>query len=198
VGIYGGFVTATEAGALSCFAALIMGLGTRRLNWETIKISVLEGIRITCSILIIALGAQLFVSFFAFAGVHEFVAKSFSGTPQIVFLLYVFILYLILGMLLDTMGMLFLTIPVLLPILPTVGISPVLFCILFVKVAELGGITPPVGMGVYLMKSIVKDEFSMEYIFKGCMPFALSQSINFWILALIPPISLFLPKLIYG
>ena len=197
-GIYGGFVTATEAGALSAFATFAMGMVTRRLNWGKIKNSVVEALRVTGTILIIALGAQLFVSFLTFAGVHEFIGNALSGTSRITFLLYIFILYLFLGMLLDTVGMMFLTVPVLLPILPTVGVSPILFCILFVKVAELGGITPPVGMGVYLVNSMLKEEYSLGQIFKGCLPFAVSQSVNFWILVLFPSIALFLPKLIYG
>jgi len=197
-GIYSGFVTATEAGALAAFAALAIGLFTRRLNWQKIKVSILEGVKITGVILIIAVGANIVVRFLAFAGVHEYVQVAFTGFPLMGFIGMMFVVYVLLGMFLDPIGMMLLTIPVLVPIFSVVGISPVLFCILVIKAMELACITPPIGLTVYVVKGVVGQEIPTETIFKGIAWFTVMDVITFWILAFFPAISMVLPNLVFG
>jgi len=197
-GIYSGFVTPTEAGGLSAFAALVIGLTTRRLNWEKIKHSFFEAMKVTGYVLIIGVGASIFTRFLALAGVHEYLEQSLGGLSQIGFMGLIFLVFVVLGMFLDPIGMMLLTIPVLTPIFAALDISLVWFGVLMIKAMELGNITPPVGLGVYIIKGVVGNTIPLETIFKGILWFALMDMITFWILVLFPGISLLLPQFFYG
>ena len=197
-GIYGGFVTATEAGAFGAFAALMMGIFTRRLNFEKTKDAFFEGARVTAMILIIAVGANIFVRFLAFGGVPEFVATAFAGFSPLAFIGVMFVVYFFLGMFLDPIGMMLLTVPVLLPVLGQLDISLVWFCIIVIKNMELANITPPVGLTVYVIKGVITADIPIETIFKGIAWFAVMDVITLAILIFFPQISLIVPDTMLG
>lgn len=197
-GIYSGFVTATEAGALGAFASLIIGVATHRVNLKQVVESIYEGVKSTCLILMIGVGANIFVRFLAFAGIHDYLADTLAHFSPLAFLSLMFFVYILLGMFLDPIGMMLLTVPVLTPVLDDIGIDLVWYCILVIKCTELGNITPPVGLTVYIVKGVVGESISVEKIFKGIGWFACMDVLTFWILALFPWLSLVLPRLILG
>ena len=197
-GIYSGLMTATEAGAVAAFAALLMGLVTQRLDIHKIKRSVIDSVTVTGQILIIGVGAHMFVRLVALAGIHNWLGLQLEGLSQLAFLGIIFLAFLILGMFIDPIGIILLLTPIVVPLLPNVDISRVWFCILLIKGIELGNVTPPMGMGVYIVKSVVGERISIGTIFRGISWFAAMDVLTFGLLAFFPAISLILPQLIFG
>jgi TRAP-type C4-dicarboxylate transport system permease large subunit len=125
-------------------------------------------------------------------------STAFGDFSQIGFIALMFFIYLIMGMFLDSIGMLLLTVPVLFPVLQILDIDPIWFCILVVKATEIGLITPPVGLSVFVVKGVVGDNVPIETIFKGVAWFTVTEIVIIWILVAFPAISLTLPNLMFG
>ncbi|MFC2062654.1 TRAP transporter large permease [Chloroflexota bacterium] len=197
-GIYSGIATATEAGALSAFAALIIGFTTHRLSWQKLKSSLWSTAKTCGMVLIVAGGAQVFARFLAYGGVHEWLAVAFANLTIVQFIAVMFLTYLIMGMFITPIGMMLLTIPVLLPAIEALGINLVWWCIIVIKMTELSCITPPVGLTVYTVKAVLKQVVRIETIFRGVFWFAIMDILTFLILATWPEMSLILPNLMMG
>ena len=135
--------------------------------------------------------------FLALSGLPEFITKAFLSTSsnEITVILAVAALYLFLGCFLDSIGLLLLTLPIILPLAKAVGIDLIFFCIILVKLLELGLVTPPVGLNVYVTKSALGNLVSLPTIFKGVGWFILADLITLAILIAFPIISLYLPGL---
>jgi tripartite ATP-independent transporter DctM subunit len=197
-GIYSGIFTATEAGACGAFAVLILNLLLKRLDVKKIKESLLETLRVTSMVLIIAVGANIYTRFMALAGVSQYlndVAASGHLTPFLLMPI-LFCLYFILGMFLDPIGAMLLTIPTLLHILKAMHVNLVWFAILVIKNMELALITPPVGLNVYIIQGTAEN-IPLETIFKGILWFAVMDIITLFILFFFPQISLILPNYMF-
>lgn len=195
-GIYSGLFSPTEAGAAGAAGALIYGLASRRMKVRNIWKPVLEATTTTAQIFIIIAGALLFSRMLTFSGVthgfSEWIVSLPVSTTGI--LIAVMIMYIILGCLMEPLGMLFITIPVIFPAMKKLGVDPIWFCILLVQVMEIGVITPPVGMNVYVLKGVIPD-MTLDEIFAGIGWMLVMQIICLALLMAFPVIALFLPGL---
>ena len=176
-GLFSGFFTATEAGAFGAFLAILIGLARRSLDWKGFKASVVDTLLATSALFIIAVGANLFTRLVAMSGlsfqIGEFVEGLGLGTEGL--LILIILIYIALGMFLEPIGALMLTLPLFLPLVHGHEISVIWFGILVAKLLEIGMITPPVGLNVFIIHSVAKDYVRLEQIFVGILPFLLAD-----------------------
>lgn len=198
--IYSGLATPSEAAAVGAAGALLMAWP--RLNWASFRGVMLETARTTALIFAIVAGVLIFVHFLGFTGMPGAIAESIVtlDAPPTMVLIGILLLYLVLGMFLDGIGMLLLTIPLVLPTIhnlyettDNVLFHPIVFGVLVVRMIEIGLITPPVGLNVYVLKGVAKD-VSMGDIFRGCGWFVFVDIINVAILVTFPWIILLIPN----
>lgn len=199
-GIYAGFVTAAEAGALGAFGAFVLMALARRLKWDTFRESVVTTARTTGMIFLLFVAATVFTRFVAISGVPQVLSGLIIdiGAPPVVLLIALCVLYIFLGMFLDSISMMLLTLPVLLPILVDLDVNLIWFGVLIVKVVEIGAITPPFGVTVYVIKGVVGDQVRLEEIFRGVGWFLVMDLIMLALLIAFPAISLWLPETMMG
>jgi tripartite ATP-independent transporter DctM subunit len=192
-GIYTGFATPTEAAGIGAFGAFLMALP--RMQKGDLKKSLLETARTSAMIFAIIVGVLIFVRFLAFSGMPSALADAIVALPvnRYIVLLAILGLYLVLGMFLDGIGMLLLTIPIMLPAVTALDFHPIFFGVLVVRMIEIGLITPPVGLNVYVLKGVAPD-IPIGTIFRGCGWFVAVDLINVAILVLFPQIILFIPQ----
>jgi tripartite ATP-independent transporter DctM subunit len=198
-GIYSGIFTATEAGACGAFAVLAVNLPLGRLNKQKIKESVKETISITSMVLLIAVGANLYTRFLALGGLNQYLLDwATSGELSVGHLMFIlFGVYFVLGMFLDPIGCMLLTIPTFLPVFDVLHVNMVWFAIIVIKNMELAMITPPVGLNVFIIKGVI-PEVPIEKIFRGIFWFAVMDVLTLLIIYLFPQLSLFLPNYMFG
>jgi tripartite ATP-independent transporter DctM subunit len=194
-GIWLGIFSATEAAGAGAFAALVLGLFTRKLNTRNIYASVLRAAKSTTMIFVIIIGANIFNYFIVIAGVPNQLALMVEGLsiPPVGILMAILIVYLILGCIMDTMAMTVLTLPIFLPVLSNLGYDFIWFGIVYVVAVELALITPPMGMNIFVVSGMVRD-VPMYTIFKGLTPFLIALCILIVMLVAFPEIALFLPQ----
>ena len=195
-GLFLGFFTPTEAGAIGVGGAIILGLIRRRLTWGGFTHAVAESTRISCMVLVIVSGAIMFGHFLAITRV-PFVAANWIGAlplPNYAIMGVIVVIYLIGGCFMDALAMILLTIPILFPLVTAMGYDPIWFGVIIVLVAEMGAMTPPVGINVYVLSGIARD-IPLEIIFKGALPFVLSVLTCVALLIAFPQIALLLPNL---
>jgi C4-dicarboxylate transporter, DctM subunit len=195
-GIYGGFFAPSAAGAVGAVGAILIGILFKRgdlLGW--LPVSLREAAYISCTIFVILIGGLLFSRMLVAAGIiPEIVAyfRTFDLGP-VGFLIGVSILLLALGSLLDTTSMMVVTLPFLFPISQEVGVNPVWFGIIVVKLIEISVITPPIGLNLFAVQSAAGPEAGFGTIVRGVIPFIF---IELWVLAALiafPALSLWLP-----
>ncbi|WP_422002078.1 TRAP transporter large permease [Reyranella sp.] len=190
--MYTGLATPTEAAGVGAFGALLMA--APRLRLKEFGASMIETIRTTSLIFAIVAGVLIFVHFLGFTGTPAALAKGITEldvSPTIV-LIGILCLYLVLGMFIDGIGMVLLTVPIILPTIQQLGIDPIVFGILVVRMVEIGLMTPPVGLNVYILKGVAKG-VSMGDIFRGCGWFVLVDILNVALLVAFPQIILLIP-----
>jgi TRAP-type C4-dicarboxylate transport system permease large subunit len=169
----------------------------RRLNWTVIKASIVDSLTGTATIFLIATGGVLLSRFMAFSRLPAFMGNwigEYAVNPLLLIVM-ISLVYLFLGCLLDSIGIMLLTLPILLPMLDAAKVDLIWFGVLVIKLLEIGLITPPVGMNVFVIKSVVGDAISLERIFKGITWFVITDIVTLGILILFPQISLLIPKL---
>ena len=195
-GIYFGIFTPTEAGAIGAFGAFLITIIRRKLTWANLVTTLKGTVQTTAMIFMIVIGAQIFNSFLALSGVPTMIADWLANLPlsRYAILAAILILYIPLGMVMDALPMLLLTLPTLFPVVMGLGFDPILFGVLVVLMSELANISPPMGMNLYIVKGVAK-EVPIEQIILGIIPFALVMIGFIVILIVFPQISLFLPGL---
>ncbi|MGE0747743.1 MAG: TRAP transporter large permease subunit, partial [Rhodospirillales bacterium] len=168
-----------------------------RLTWENFRESVFEAVSGTARIFWVAIGAILITRFLAMTGASAFLKDVIGswGADPILLVLATSLIYLVLGMFLDPLGLLLLTLPLLLPMFEALHLDLIWFGVLVVKYLEIGLLTPPVGLNVYMIKSVVGNEIPLETIFKGVGWFLACEVIVVTLLVSFPQISLYLPSL---
>lgn len=194
-GLFTGIFTPTEAGSIGAALAFLIGLAKRALSWPVLKEAIGETLRTTASIFLIAIGAQLLTRFFALAGTTQIIAD-WIGNPeysQLQVILIISAILILLGMLLDPIGIMLLTIPILLPVLEARDINLIWFGVLMAKFLEIGFITPPVGLNVFVVKGIVGDLVPIHKIFTGIAWFVVMDFFLIAALIAFPQIILWLP-----
>ena len=198
-GIFAGIFTANEGAAVGAFGALLFMIGKKKFSWENLKKSCMDTLRTSGMIFMIMIGAYVFGYFLTLTQLPMMLAETVAGSnvPDFVVIIAILAIYAVLGCFVDSLPLIVLLTPIFLPIVVDMGFSPVWFGVLMVMIMQLGLITPPVGMCVYVMNGIAKD-VSLGRIFKGVAPFVVALIIAVLVVALVQPLSLGLPGLMYG
>jgi len=194
-GLYGGVFTPTEAGGVGASGAFLLGVLRRRLDGKAIRASLLQATRTAAAVFTVLIGALLFGYFLTITQVPQKVTEFLTGLgigPYGVLAL-IMLMYLVLGCLMDAMAMIILTVPIIFPVVTQLGFDPVWFGVIIVMTVELGLIHPPVGMNVFVIKSVVQD-VTFSSIFKGVLPFIATDILRLIILIAFPIIALWLPS----
>lgn len=196
-GIYLGLTTPTEAGALGAVLALLIAMLQKRMSRAVLNDSVTDAIVASATVFFIAIGAILMTQFMIITGVPGALVNVVSqlAVSPLLLVIAASIIYLILGMFLDPLGILLLTVPILLPLFKAFNLDLIWFGILVVKYIEIGLMTPPIGLNVFAVKSLVGDQVGLGVIFKGTMWFLAAEVVIMTLLIAFPEISLFLPGL---
>jgi C4-dicarboxylate transporter DctM subunit len=199
-GIYLGWFSANEAAGAGAFLVFFLGLIMRRLSWKGFKHALIDASKTTAMIFIILTGALIFGYFLTITGVSTTIADFMGSLPVSKWVIFAFIMlfYLILGCAMDSMSMILITVPIFYPLTQKLGFDPIWFGVIIVMVVEMGLITPPVGMVVFVIKGIVSEDVPMFTIFKGLVPFLIANIIIVIVLALFPQMALFLPNTMMG
>jgi tripartite ATP-independent transporter DctM subunit len=194
--IYTGVCTPTEAGAMGVLGVILLGGVSRRLNLRTLGGALMESTYASATIFVIGLGAMLIAPLFTLSELPQVVSQIITNwdfSPVLVLFILAFV-YLILGMFIDALSLMLITLPVIFPTAVALGVDPIWFGVLMVKFIELALMTPPVGMNLYIIKAIAPD-FSMEDIFRGVSWFVVADICTLTLLILFPQITLWLPSL---
>ncbi len=195
-GIYSGIMTATESGAAGVVLAIFVTILQGTFSFKLLKRSLIEAAETTATLILIAIGAALFTRFLAFSGIPNLLADMISagGASPLAIIFSISVVYILLGCFLDPLGVLLLTLPILLPVFETANINLVWIGIILVKYIEIGMLTPPVGLNVFVMKGVVGDAVRLTDIFKGVTWFLLAEVMVMAILIFFPQVTLFLPN----
>jgi len=195
-GLFLGWFTPTQAGGIGAAGALAIGLVRRQLSWRVFIDSMKDGLRTSCMVLCVIAGATVFGHFMAVSTIPFILADWVEGLPlhPMAIMGVIIFIYLIGGCFMDAMALVVLTVPVIFPVVVRLGFDPIWFGVIIVLVSEMGVITPPVGVNVYVIKGIAPD-IPLETIFKGIFPFLIAILINAGILILFPKLALILPSL---
>ncbi|TWT05974.1 TRAP transporter large permease [Reyranella sp. CPCC 100927] len=194
-GLYGGLFTPTEAGGVGAGGAFLIGVVRRRLNRKNIRHSLLQATRTAAAVFTVLIGALLFGYFLTVTQTPQKVTAFLTslGLGRYGVLALIMVMYLILGCLMDAMAMIILTIPIIFPVIMALGFDPIWFGVIIVMTVELGLIHPPVGMVVFVIKSVIPD-VSFATIFKGVIPFVITDLLRLVILIIFPIIATYLPS----
>ncbi len=202
-GIFIGLFTPTEAAAIGAFCILVIAIVRRQITWQGFIKSLMETLRTSCMVLMLIAGAVIFGKFLAVTRIPFEIAGWVSGlemSPVLVMGVIIGI-YFIGGCFMDALAFVTLTVPIFFPVVMELGFDPIWFGIIIVMVTEMGVITPPVGINVYVVygvaKNVLKEEIPLEKIFKGIFPFLIAVIVGVLILIMFPSIILFLPNLMY-
>ena len=195
--IYMGVATPTEAGAIGASLALVIGLFQGRLTWTVLKDSIKETLHSTASIFFVAVGAILLTRFLLLAGVPRYLAGLMGdwALDPLWLVIGSSLMFIVLGMFLDAIGLMLLALPILLPMYEELGLNLIWMGVLVIKYLEIGMITPPVGLNAYVVKGVVGDTASLPTIFKGLLWFMAAEVLIVGLLIAFPEISLYLPSL---
>ncbi|WP_166262004.1 TRAP transporter large permease [Marinobacter salicampi] len=198
-GLYTGTVTATEAGAFGAFIAILAAVMQRTFSWMALQQAVSETVKSTASIFLIAIGAVLFSRMLTLSQIPMNIGI-WVGDYAValwVFLIIVTVFYIILGMFLDPIGLMLVTLPVLAPFVIAFDINVIWFGVLVVKFIEIGLLTPPIGLNLFVVSAGVGDAVPFSTIVRGTAWFLAAESVVLALLMFFPQISLFLPSLMY-
>jgi C4-dicarboxylate transporter DctM subunit len=194
-GIYAGVFTATEAGAIGAFGALIVALGRRSLTGQAFGNSLKNTVKSAAMLMLLLIGAYIFNRFLAVSRIPFTTAEWIAGLgiDRYIILIIILILYIILGMFFDIIAIIILTVPILFPIITAFHFDGLWYGVLMCRVAEMGFISPPFGINLFGLTGVIK--VPLTTIFRGVIPFLVADCFNVALLVGIPSIALFLPSL---
>jgi C4-dicarboxylate transporter DctM subunit len=197
-GLLVGWFTPSEAGAVAAFGAIVFSMLRKRLNWEKFGQAAVDTVKTSGMIYCILIGAMLFKYFMALSTMPVMVADFIGGlaVPPLVVIIAMMIVYVMLGCIMDVLAMVLLTMPVFFPMVMGLGFDPIWFGIIIVRMTEIGAITPPVGINVYVISGVAPD-VPLSTIFRGIVPFLIADILHVALLLLVPSVVLFLPNLIF-
>jgi C4-dicarboxylate transporter DctM subunit len=197
-GIYLGWCTVSEAAAVGAAGAIIVALAQRRLTWENFKHSFIMTAGITAVITIVVVGAMVFTVFLTLSGLPATLSQILGHfqSPAVI-VLFILLFYIPLGMVMDSVSMIVLTLPLYQPFLMASGVDMIWFGILVCMLIQIGAITPPIGLNIFTVKAVAKD-VPIGTIFRGTVPFLIASIVVTGILFLFPWLSLVLPRLMMG
>jgi tripartite ATP-independent transporter DctM subunit len=196
-GIYGGVFTATEGAGIGAFGAFCFALARRALTWKTLLLVLTDSARTTGMLFMILVGALVFANFINYTTLPDDL-KNFVNRYEVhpmMVMAAICVIYVLLGTAMEELSMILLTVPVFFPLVTHLGFDPVYFGIIIVVVVEIGLISPPVGMNMFVVRSLLPN-VSTTTIFRGVTPFVVADVIRLAILVAFPAISLWLPKVL--
>jgi tripartite ATP-independent transporter DctM subunit len=196
-GLFGGIFTPTEAGGVGAFLTLMVAAARRTIGWKGFVQALFETTRISCMIMVIVAGATVFGHFLAVSRIPYDIATWVSSLdlPPAVIMGFIILVYLIGGCFIDSLALIMLTIPIFYPVVINFGYDPIWFGVMIVLITQIGVITPPVGINVYVVSGVARD-VPINVIFKGVVPLLIAMIIATFLLIPFPQIALFLPGLI--
>jgi tripartite ATP-independent transporter DctM subunit len=198
-GIYAGFFSPTEAAAVGAACAIVLGFATRKIDLRGLRAALAETVRTTAVLFIIVLMAFVYSYFLVLTNLPQSLVafvQAAEWSPLTVMLVLI-LFYLVLGCFLDALGMILVTVPVFLPLVLDLGYSPIWFGILLVLVVEIGLITPPVGMNLFVIKAQQPD-IAIGTLYRGVLPFLSAGATLIVLLLLFPALALWLPQILFG
>lgn len=198
-GIYVGVFTPVEAAGIGAILVIGMAVVSRKITFQAFKESATETVRMTSMLYLIVIGASVLNPFLALTHLPESlgIAMSSLGLGPYGILLLVIASYLVLGMFMDGLAMLVVTIPIFYPLMTSLGFDPIWFGVVAVIVIEMGMITPPVGLNVFVVKGVAVD-VPMTTIFRGVLPFWIAMGVCLLLIVIFPQIALFIPQSMFG
>jgi C4-dicarboxylate transporter DctM subunit len=195
-GIYGGVFTAVEGAGVGAFGALVFALARRSLTWHGLYAALVESARTTSMLFLILIGALMFAEFVNItsmpADLKKFIAD--LGVSPIMVVAVIMLIYVLLGTAMEELSMILLTVPIFFPLIVAMGLDPIWFGVLIVVVVEIGLISPPVGMNLFVLNTLL-PQVGTRTIFHGVLPFIAADCVRLAILIAFPIISLYLPSL---
>ena len=197
-GLFGGVFTPTEAGAVGAVVSVVIAGVKGLLTLKKFRDALLETLLTSGALFIIAIGASMLTRFLAFSGAGDYLSEMIVGigANEILLLIAISLIYLVLGMFLEPLGAMLLTLPILLPIIESTNFSLVWFGIVLTKFLEIGMITPPIGLNVFVIKGVVGNLASTSTIFRGVLWFLFADLIVVVLLIMFPEITLYLPRVL--
>jgi len=194
-GLFAGWFTPTQAGSIGAIGALAMGLLRKSLTWKSFWEATIEGVEISCMIFFLIAGATVFGHFLAITRIPFILVDSIKGlqvSPWTIMAVIIFV-YLVAGCFIDTMALVILTVPIIYPVVIELGFDPIWFGVVIVLVTQVGVVTPPVGVNVYVVKGLV-PKVPLETIFKGAVLLAVGHVLTIVLVMAFPQLATFLPK----
>lgn len=197
-GLFSGYFTATEAGAIGAAGAIAFAALTGKMSTEVFRKSVLDTLGTCASLFIVGVGAVMFTKFLGLSGAAGLISATVQGFElhYVTLLIIIVLIYLVLGMFMEPFGAMLVTLPVLLPVLQAHEISLVWFGVFVVKMLEIGMITPPLGMNVFVIRNVASQYATLGEIFRGVIPFFVADMVIVALIIAFPAIVLFLPGLL--
>jgi len=198
-GIYAGVFTVTEAAAVGAGLTFLHSLWTRRLTIEKFFAALLDTVKTTAMVFFILIGAHFFAPFLALTRIPVELSNTVGelAIPAFAILMVIIAVYIALGTFMEGFAMMVLTVPIVLPIITTLGYDPIWFGIIMVLVLEMGLISPPVGLNVFVVKGVA-PHVPLGEVYRGIMPFWLAMAVCVALLVAFPQIALFLPDTMLG
>ena len=200
-GIYAGYFTPSAGGAVGAFGALMLAIWKRRLNWEVFRKVSLETVQATTTIMIIIVGAFFLARHLVLCGFAQELVKLCTGggaIPGWVVILLFSVMYLFLGCVMETVSMLVTTMPFVYPVVKALGYDGIWFGVIFVKLAEIGMLTPPVGANLFVVTATAGEQTTVMDVVKGVGPFLILEIPILLFLIFYPEISTYLPSKMMG
>jgi C4-dicarboxylate transporter DctM subunit len=196
-GLFLGWFSPTQAGAIGAGGALLIGLVRRKLTWRTFVESGKDGLLTACMVMFIITGATVFGHFLAVSNIPFELADWIGNLPisKMAIMTIIIFIYFMGGFFMDSMALIVVTVPIFYPIVQKLGFDPIWFGVIIVLTAEMGVITPPVGVNVFVIKGIAPD-IPLELIFRGILPFLAAIILLTILVALVPQLATFLPSLV--
>ena len=196
--IFTGIASATEAAAVGAFVSLILMIVNKQFTWKKLYAALLETLNTTAMMLLIIFGAMVFGYFLSVTRLPQMLNTFITGlnVHRYVIVAIMFVIYFGLGCIMDNVAMILITVPIFLPVVVGLGFSPIWFGVFCILVQQIGMMTPPVGMNVYITSGVLK-EVPMQTIFKGVMPFVIGAVVCSIIVAAFPVLSTWLPGVLY-
>ena len=196
-GIYFGIFSPTEAAGAGAFGAFVFSLATRKLSWGSLCDAFTETVKVGGMILLILTGANLLNTFLAVSRLPFELGAVVGDLPMNRYLILMFILcfFLVLGCLMDPLSVILLTMPIFFPLVSSMGFDPIWFGVLVTRMGEIGAITPPVGLNVFVIKGVA--DVPMSTMYKGVTPFIIADILHVTLLIVFPQLSLYLPQMMF-
>jgi C4-dicarboxylate transporter DctM subunit len=195
-GMYGGIFSATEAGAIGAFGALVIALVQRHLTRASFIDCLLDSAQVTGMIIALVIGAFIFKQFLAISRVpfefSDYIAS--IGINKYIVLFLLIIVYIIMGMIFDIYAIILMTVPIIFPTMTALGFDPIWFGVIMVRMMEMGDITPPFGFNLFALAGTLPD-IRIQDLYRGIVPFFITDLLHVALLVAVPTISTFLPEL---